>query len=950
VNYLDVFNATSDALIIHAADGVILEVNDRACTLYGHARAALQQLTIQDISAGQPPYSQTEALAWVRAALTEGPQVFEWRARRADGTLFWVEVSMRAGSVGGTPRVIAAFRDVTERRAAEEALRASADRLRAILDSSPFGAFVFELLSDGRLVLRAVNASAERILGADCQALVGQTIEEAYPGLRDTDIPNAYRRVARDGGSFTREAADYDSEGIRGSYELHAFQIGPGEMAVLFRDVTERTRAEAAVRASEQRLELALDVTGASAWELDVRTGSLHVDAASLGRLGYTPTDAPRTLAEWLQLEHPEDLPELKARVDKMLRGEVDQYASEHRIRRRDGTWAWVEACGRVVAWEDGKPTRVIGTHRDISERKDAEAVQRELDTRTRMIFNQTFQFMGLLALDGTLIDVNDAALALIQAEAADVLGEQFWDTPWWFDSPEQRARVQEAVRRAAAGEFVREEMTNRRADGELRAIDFSLKPTRDETGAITLLVAEGRDVTEQRRAEEALRAQADSLRSANMQLEMHWEQLRAQQHELLSINEELEAAKNAAEAASQAKSEFLANTSHELRTPLTAIIGYAEELQQAFRDTAEAAEWRAAADTIRRNGEHLLTMLNNILNLSQVEAGAMQFVCEPCDPAALLEEVRTLLALRAQQKGVALEVRCDGDVPDCIRSDAQRLRQVLINLMDNALKFTDAGTVEVVLRRPDDSECVEFAVRDTGIGLTSEQIKRLFRPFSQVDTSTTRRFGGTGLGLSISRHFCRMLGGDIVVESTPGVGSVFRARVATAPRGPSTGSAFVPNAAPAAPVAQQIPAALPTAPLPACRVLLVEDGVDNQRLVAALLRKQGMTVAVAEHGALALELVEEATAAGEPFDLILLDMQMPVLDGYETARELRKRGYAQPIVALTASGLVGDKQKCLDAGCSDYATKPVRRAELFETVRRALAGSPRSADSGAGV
>ncbi len=815
MDYLAVFNATSDALVVHDPAGRMLEVNDRACALFGYDRATLLQLTTHELSQGAPPYTGVEAAERVRRALTEGPQVFEWRIRRADGTLRWVEVSLRAGSVGGAPQVIAALRDITERREADEALRATDEQLRATLE----------------------------------------------------------------------------------------------------------------------RLELALDVTGARVWEIDLGTERVQVDARSYQALGYTVEEAPQTLEGWRALFHPDDVQRTRASFEAMLRGESEYYAVEHRIRHRDGTWLWVEARGRVATWQDGRPLRVIGTHADITKRKVDEAFQREQAERTRLIFNQTFQFMGLLAVDGTIVEVNDAALAFANTSADTVVGRSFWLTPWWAHSTEAQSWLRQAVARAAAGEFVRGETTNRRSDGELRVIDFSLRPTLDANGAVTMLVAEGHDITAQRHSEQVLRAQADSLRAANVQLEMQWEQLRAQQHDLVATNEELERAKNAAEAANRAKSEFLANMSHELRTPLTAIIGYAEELHSGLRGATPPDELQDAVETIHRNGEHLLTILNTILDLSQIEAGAMPCDRGPCDPALVLEEVRDLLHLRAQQKGVALAILQADDVPTCIQSDPQRLRQVLINLVDNALKFSPAGKVEVTLRHVNASgrEFVEFAVRDSGPGLTPEQLARLFEPFSQVDTSTTRRHGGTGLGLSISRRLCQMLGGDIIVDSQPGAGSVFRAtvpiEVSATPR------------APQAQLSAPTPAAEPQRVLTGYRLLLVEDGPDNQRLIAAMLRKAGAIVSLAENGALALDAVAAAEQGGEPFDLILLDIQMPVLDGYETAQELRRRRFERPIVALTASSMVGDREKCLAAGCTDYLTKPVRRAALFETLERLLIG-----------
>ncbi len=814
---LDIFNATSDALLVLDAAGRVLDVNERFREVFGYDRAAARGLTLADLWADATSEAGPCAADMIDRALTAGSQLVEWRMRRADGTCFWCELALRAAA-GGT-RLIAAGRDITARRSAEEALRASREMLQLVLDTIPARVFWKDR--------HGVYLGCNRLFAQDA----GRAAPAEVIGHTDWDLP---------------------------------------------------WRAEAAV---------------------------YRADDAAVVRNGVPKIDYEETLVS------------------------------------PGGEQRWVRTSKVPLRDADGTIVGVLGTYADITERKRADQELAETAARFRLVFNQTFQFMALLDTDGTVRDVNEAALKFIQARAEDVIGRPLWETPWWTHAPDQQARVQEAVRRAAAGEFVRMETTHRDARGELRCIDFSLKPATDADGRVVMLIPEGRDITDQKRAEAAQLAQAASLRAANLQLEVHWQQLRAQQKDLLAMNEELQRAKTAAEAANQAKSAFLANMSHELRTPLTAILGYAEELESARASTPDAAQ-REAIATIRRNGENLLGILNSILDLSRIEAGALHVECVPCDPAQIVEEVRALLALRAQQKGIALHVAVDAEIPRPILSDPTRIRQVLINLVDNALKFTEAGEVRVNVRRraaEPAGEYLEIAVRDTGIGLTPEQLERLFQPFSQGDASTTRRFGGTGLGLAISRHFCRALGGDLTVTSAPGEGSEFVATFAL--RAPREGG-FVADEPSAARPAPARPAADATAALtlPRCRVLLVEDGPDNQRLVAAVLRKAGAEVELAENGAAALEAVAAAERAGRPHDLVLMDMQMPVLDGYAATRELRRRGFARPIVALTASSMVGDRERCLAAGCSDYTTKPIRRAELLACLRAALARSATTA------
>ena len=409
--------------------------------------------------------------------------------------------------------------------------------------------------------------------------------------------------------------------------------------------------------------------------------------------------------------------------------------------------------------------------------------------------------------------------------------------------------------------------------------------------------------------------------------------------------------ARDEAEVANKAKSEFLANMSHEIRTPMTAILGFADILL----DNVSNWEQLDAAATIKQNGEYLIGIINDILDLSKIEAGKLEVEDVSCSPCKILGEVIALMRVRAEAKNLPLEVVQDGPMPQSIHSDPTRLRQILINLAANAIKFTEIGNIRLVARLLDaDTEepKVQFELIDSGIGMSEQQIANLFKPFSQVDTSTTRKHGGTGLGLAISKRLAKELGGDITVKSVPGEGSTFTLTVKTGPledvplvncpteqlrasklEKVQTQEAWVKTQEAKEQTPEKIQA--PTPIKLDCRVLLAEDGPDNQRLISFLLKKAGAKVAVAENGQVAYELAKAAQDEGKPFDAILMDMQMPVLDGYEATRKLRHAGYNGPIIALTAHAMSTDRDRCIKAGCNDYEMKPIDSQRLLAVVAK---------------
>ncbi|MFN3152960.1 CHASE domain-containing protein [Bremerella sp.] len=541
-------------------------------------------------------------------------------------------------------------------------------------------------------------------------------------------------------------------------------------------------------------------------------------------------------------------------------------------------------------------------THDLKTAKEEAEEGFRRFTT----IFENVPVGVNVLDEDGRVVETNPAGLELWEAHSEEeIQGHTLLDQ---IPKP-LHGRVIRSLCDAMAGQACRVEfqMTGLRGANrliELHAVAFE-NPTLKYKKPY--LLAAMRDVTHQRKAEADLRD-----------------------------------AREKAEEANQSKSEFLANMSHEIRTPMTAILGYTDllaEQGQADQDNPDRMEY---IDTIRRNGEHLLMIINDILDLSKIEAGKMTVESVPMRVDSLVRDVMELMQVKAAAKGLMLDSIVENKIPMIIDSDPVRLRQILVNLLGNAIKFTEIGRVRLRVCYVQAEHSLQLSVEDTGIGMNDEQQQRLFQAFVQADNSTARRFGGTGLGLRISKRLAQMLGGDIAVTSEPDVGSVFCVSLKLEKINESNW--LTPDEASTTTTKKVEVDDSPKQPVEALkgmRILLAEDGPDNVRLISFHLRKAGAEVTTVENGKLTIEqLTKDGTVDGpleEParFDLILTDMQMPEMDGYQSTSRLRDKGCTLPVVALTAHAMAGDLQKCLDAGCTDYTTKPIDRKRLIEVLQQ---------------
>jgi len=792
---------------------------------------------------------------------------------------------------------VAALRERLDRLEAERALLESAGRMARV------GGWRLDLTTMTPLWSPEVYRIHEVEL--DYQPSLEEAVKFYAPEARE-DIRLAVQRSIAEGIGWDLEVPFVTAKGRR----LWVRAMGVPEMQDgrcvrlwgAFQDVTDR-------RVTEQRLSTAVQASNIGLWDWNVVDDATYFNDTFYTMLGYEPGELPMTLATWKALCHPEDLDGALADIHAYFEGRTERYQNEHRLRRKDGSWHWIRDVGEAVERDEatGQVTRMIGLHVDIQSLK-------EMTTRLELAL--TSGNVGIWDWDvvtGRLV-TNATFHEMIGEEppAEPIDGSYFFDRLHPEDAAETEAAVARAHHDESSGYDV--EFRMRKRDGSyawVRSVGRVIE--RDEAGAPVRMIGQHTDVSAQRRVREAMRVLNQRLRDET-----------ARAAELAA----------AAEEANRSKSQFLASTSHEIRTPLTSILGYTELLMS---DAAEldAATRNQALDTIHRAGQHLMTVINDILDLSKIEAGKMTVERLEVALPEVLCELERLLAPRAMLKGLDFRTVLETPIPERVVTDPTRLRQILMNVVGNSVKFTEEGRVELRVRL--DGGDLLVRVTDTGPGIADDAIGTLFQPFVQAADSVARRHGGTGLGLVICSRFADMLGGSIELErSVPGEGATFVIRLpANVPEGVETVADLRP------PSAEADPAPGPSggpAPRLSGRILLAEDGADNQRLISFLLRKAGAEVEVVENGALALERVTSAVDAGAPFDLVLTDMVMPEMDGYALIRHLRDEGHSVPIVALTANAMVEDRERCLAAGCDDYASKPIDRQGLIETCRQWLA------------
>ncbi|MCA9068843.1 MAG: PAS domain-containing protein [Planctomycetaceae bacterium] len=828
--------------------------------------------------------------AWKQFIKEGGDFEEEFRCVPVEDDLRYIRLKARPvySETGDCIGFVGCSEDITSTREAEMAIREQNEWFRQLTGSLP--QLTWTCLPDGPCDYLSRQWVEYTGIPEEAQLPYGW-LDQLYPDDRELTIQLWQEHV----GSGEPFETQFRIRGVDGTYrwfQTRAVPIRDANGAIV-KWLGSNTDIQA-IRASEERYELAVRGSGAGLWDWDLLTGTVFYSPRFREMLGYSAEEFPGRFESFFDALHPDDRPSVQRHLDAHFANPQTPYSLEYRLKSKSGEYRNFLANGEAIWNKDGNPYRMSGSIVDVTDRVHAEQELKATAELLREFIRHTPAAVAILDRELCYIQASERWIQDYGLSNIEIIGKSHYEI-----FPEIPDRWKEVHQRVLAGatEACSEDCFVR-SDGKEEWLQWEVRPWWNSLGQIGGVIFFKQLITERKRAER-----------------------------------ELIDARIVADSANQSKSDFLANMSHEIRTPLTAILGYVELLSD--RNLTDEI-YNSYLQTIARSGEHLLKLINDILDLSKIEAGRMTVERVSFSPIELVEEVLGYFREMAAAKELCLTARVDGCVPKTICSDPVRLRQILVNLVGNAIKFTETGSVGVVVRVQDannaKSSKLAFDVCDTGIGLSEEQQKDLFQPFIQADSSTTRKFGGTGLGLSVSRRMARLLDGDVSVESVPGKGSRF---TATVDAGPTDNVDFINSLE----STSQSPVDSSTSISLSGHILLAEDSPLNQRLFSTFLEAAGATVDIVEDGQQAIQKVSETLnpsgeTASRSYDLILMDMQMPEVDGCTATSTLRAQGFSRPIVALTANAMHEDRKKCIQAGCNDFLIKPIARTELLSACR----------------
>ena len=832
----------------------------------------------------------------------QAPGVFncEFRLRHSDGHWRWLlargAVLTRA-SDGAATQASGIVCDISERKLDEES------RMRCMLEAAPEAMLVADI--EGKV--HYANQIGARCFGYPLAELTGMSLDQLVPeSTASQSAGDPQARHSLPGRVMMARRRD-------GTHFPAKVSLSPLRMAgqvfsiVSLRDMTQRQRAEEALHASSERYRLIVQTAAEGIWMTDADGKTTFVNPKMAHMLGYTVQEMlHRPMLDFMDRDS-QLLMQRRLASHGSLASQPDQV--DFRFFRKDLSSLWGLLSSTSLQSENGEPGGTLAMITDITERRQASIALSNSSQRMASVFGAVTNGLVVQDSHGHILESNAAAERMLAASPA---GNSLWqairEDGSAFDQNSHPVHIT-----LSTGVAMRDVLMGvQQPDGSLSWLSVNTEAIRDEYGKVGMVVASLTDITYHKRSESALR-----------ELNEHLEERVAQR------TEQLDQAKQVAEEASLAKGQFLANMSHEIRTPMNGVIGMANlalktELEPRQRDYLEK---------IRFAGEHLLGIIDDILDISKIEAGKLEIERVNFSFDHVVQTLMTVVAPRAAGKNLELVFEIDPQLPAVLVGDPLRLGQVLINYANNAVKFSEQGSITIKVRKvvADARHClVRFEVCDHGIGLSQDEMSKLFQSFQQADTSTTREYGGTGLGLAICKQLAQLMGGDVGVDSRPGAGSTFWFTANLGISDQAAPAMLDSMVRTAAAMRASADAALVMRTLKDARILLVEDNTFNQQVALELLEEAGASVCLANNGEEALDLLRQTQ-----FDCVLMDVQMPLMDGLQATRHIR----ADPqlahlrVLAMTATATSEDRVRCLDAGMDDFISKPIQPAMMYQTI-----------------
>jgi PAS domain S-box-containing protein len=893
VRFREVFENAPVGMCVCAIDGRYLRVNAALCEIVGYSREELLETTWRALTHPddiEPSDRQFEIMVGPTAALPD----LEKRYLRRDGSIAWVRVrvSIVRDSAGNPSYSTAYVENITERKRAEEALRESEDRFRIMADGCPSAMWVTNAAGG----VQFINRGYRQLFGTTYEQVEGHGWHMVVHPDDLGEYSQAFSQACSKHAAFHAEVRVRDAQGEWrwvDSYAEPRFsqdQIYLGHVGISA-DITQRKRTEEALREAQARHRM-LAHTIESVEECvsitDAEDRILYVNAAFLRTYGYRESEVIGQHVSMLR----------SARTPEEVQREIlpatiaGQWCGEIWNRTKEGKEFPISLATSGVYDENGERIALVGIARDITTRRRAEDALRSSEEKFRQLAENIREVFWMMSPQADEIIYISPAYEHVWGRTC----ESLYRNPMaWAQAihPDDRERAHSLFARQIEGEAIDSEYRISTPDGEQKWIRDRAFPIFDQDGHLIRVAGIAEEITERKRYEA-----------------------------------ELIEAREAAEAANLAKSRFLANMSHEIRTPMNGVLG----MTQLLLLSDLTSEQQGYAEVVQSSGQSLLALINDILDLSKIEARKVTLESRRFDLRRIVEDVCRLSSMNANTKGLDLLWEVSQGIPEFLIGDDHRLRQVLTNLVGNAVKFTERGQVRVevaLMSQADGQITVGFKIADTGIGIRPEQMSTIFKPFSQADASTTRKYGGTGLGLTISKQIIEMMGGTVGVDAGEGNGSVFWFTAVF--RHPIAKQELAVNHR------LDSPQGLLNGPKPrrhASRILVAEDNTINREVILAQLGMLGHTATAVTNGAEALDAVERGG-----IDLVLMDCEMPVMDGFEATRRIRSSAHHDTfVIAVTADAMTDDRKRCLSAGMNDYIAKPLELSLLQGVLAKWLA------------